>query len=81
MPKVIIDDEAMDAFRLEVGWGTGQFVQVASVNTDSKLTLDGDSPGEVAPFTGWYITLDRDGVNRTIHALRKARDAAFGADA
>lgn len=30
---------------------------------------------------GWHITLNRDQCNRAIRALRKARDAAFGADA
>lgn len=30
---------------------------------------------------GWYCQLDRAGLNRLIRTLRKARDAAFGADA
>jgi hypothetical protein len=30
---------------------------------------------------GWCCQLDRDGINRLIRTLRKARDAAFGADA
>lgn len=30
---------------------------------------------------GWFADLDRDGINRLIRLLRKARDAAFGADA
>lgn len=30
---------------------------------------------------GWYCHLDRAGVNRLIRTLRKARDAAYGADA
>lgn len=28
-----------------------------------------------------YVSLDRDGINRLIRALRKARDQAFGTDA
>jgi hypothetical protein len=30
---------------------------------------------------GWFADLDRSGINRLIRTLRKARDAAFGADA
>lgn len=30
---------------------------------------------------GWVVQLDREGINRMIRALRKARDAAYGADA
>lgn len=30
---------------------------------------------------GLYVQLDRDGINRLIRTLRKARDAAYGTDA
>lgn len=30
---------------------------------------------------GWYCQLDRNGINRLIRTLRKARDAAYGSDA
>jgi hypothetical protein len=33
------------------------------------------------PFLGWFVTLNRDGINRLIRALRRARDEALGADA
>lgn len=33
------------------------------------------------PCTGFAVMLDRDGINRTIRMLRRARDAAFGSDA
>jgi hypothetical protein len=36
--------------------------------------------GTPEPFHGWFVTLDRDGCNRMIRALRKARDAAYGRD-
>lgn len=45
-----------------------------------ELTLTRQSKAD-QPFDGWHVTLDRDGLNRLIRALRKARDAAFGADA
>lgn len=39
------------------------------------------APTWTEPCTGFAATLDRDGINRTIRMLRRARDAAFGTDA
>lgn len=75
MPKENINCIAMDGLRVEVGWQADRHVQVATTYTHSKLTLDDE------PFNGWHATLDREGINRLIRSLRKARDAAFGADA
>ncbi len=81
MPKENINDLVSGGFRVEVSWSPGAYVQVASVNPDSDLTLPGDAPGSPEqPFTGWWVTLDREGINRLIRSLRKARDAAFGRD-
>jgi hypothetical protein len=86
MPKENVDCVAMDALRVQVGWHPNGHVQVATVHTDSPATLPGekqdhdDTPPPV-PFDGWHATLDREGVNRLIRVLRKARDSAFGADA
>lgn len=74
MPKTNIDDETQPGWRAEVGWSP-HAVQVATVNTRTTMRLEDE------PFDGWHITLDRDGCNRMIRALRKARDAAYGADA
>lgn len=46
---------------------------------ERALSTRSVGPGE--PFDGWFVTLDRDGCNRAIRALRKARDAAYGPDA
>jgi hypothetical protein len=82
MPKVNINDDIVSGLRVEVTWGMGTYVQLASVNEHSTLMLEeGDTPKTAAPFSGWFVTLDRDGINRAIRALRKARDSAFGADA
>lgn len=82
MPKININDEVVDGFRVEVGWETERYVQVATTNVHSKLRLEeGDTPENSEGFRGWHVTLDREGINRAIRALRKARDAAFGADA
>lgn len=82
MPKLNINDEVVDGFRVEVGWAHEKYVQIATTNTNSTLRLEeGDTPDTAEPFYGWHVTLSREGINRTIRALRQARDAAFGADA
>lgn len=82
MPKININDEVIDGFRVEVGWSPDQYVQIATKNAHSTLRLEeGDTPDTAHPFYGWNVTLSREGINRTIRALRQARDAAFGADA
>lgn len=44
--------------------------------------VENPPPGsDQKPFYGWYVTLDRDGINRLVRHLRRARDQAFGADA
>lgn len=88
MPKENVNDLVTPGFRAEVGWGTSH-VQVGTTNAASPfrfpppaLTEGGlsmDDEGE--PFEGWFVTLDRDGCNRMIRALRTARDKAYGADA
>lgn len=85
MPKENIDDVVNRDFRAEVKWvGNHQpdgWVQLASVNQSSTLTLPGDNPGDPPQkFEGWHVTLDREGINRLIRSLRRARDAAYGRD-
>lgn len=82
MPKININDEVVNGFRVEVGWAHDKYVQVATTNQNSKLRLEeGDTPDSSEPFYGWHVTLNREGINRAIRALREARDGAFGADA
>lgn len=80
MPKENINDQTTGDLRAEVTWAPDKHVQVATVSKSRTLTIaDGKQSAE--SFNGWFVTLDRAGCNRMIHALRKARDAAFGADA
>ena len=76
MPKEIIrcdQDEA--TVQAELGWGReAGYVQLGTTNWSIET-----NPGD--PTRGWFVTLDRHGINRLIRALRKARDQAFGADA
>jgi hypothetical protein len=94
MPKentngVIVGDIAGTSFRAEVSWrgdrdgdGTG-YVQLATTNENSpfKFEAGGDPDNPDGRFDGWHVTVDRDGCNRLIRSLRRARDAAYGADA
>lgn len=60
---------------LHVGWTKDRdHVEVGVINTDIQSEHPGDDR------RGWYMQIDRDGCNRAIRALRKARDAAFGRD-
>lgn len=79
MPKAVVNDAADKAVTVEVGWRRAPAgdVQVGVVNDSSPHTW----PGTDAPFPGWFASLDRAGVNKLIRDLRRARDAAYGADA
>lgn len=61
---------------VELGWSKdAEHVQLA--------TREGGDIDEAEdnPRHGWYVQLDRAGINRLIRALRDARDQAFGKDA
>jgi hypothetical protein len=73
MPKENINCDTNENLRLEVQWVPNCYVQLG--------TVDWTRVPENAGTEGTYLTLDRAGVNRAIHTLRKARDAAFGKDA
>lgn len=90
MPKDNINDAVIDGFRTELSWRSASpdvdgHVQLATVNANSpfvfqdKNTDNAFEAGE--KFDGWHTTLDREGINRLIRSLRKARDAAYGTDA
>lgn len=85
MPKETIQHEGHP---VSVSWRTGgEFVQVGTVTSDGSSL-----PQLVERFTqeegveatsvmqGLFGQLDRDGCNRLIRAVRRARDQAFGRD-
>lgn len=74
MPKEIVGNRYPNStqFVTEVMWGRDSHVQIATVNTGEP---------EMAEVRGWHADLDREGINRLIRTLRKARDQAYGADA
>jgi hypothetical protein len=72
MPKELIHSATRngnaDSSRIQVGWSKeAEYVQV--------VTNDGGSEN-----AGQFVTLDRDGINKAIRMLRRARDQAFGRD-
>lgn len=90
MPKEITADSVMEKWRIEVSWrnannGQEGHVQITTINPDSIFEFPETDTGRsfmaAEKFEGWNVTLDRAGINRTIHSLRKARDAAYGKDA
>jgi len=95
MPKETINDQAA-MYDLTVGWSAGQYVQLGITTADGRAIIDKliEKPsdetrrtidqltgnGTVAAFTSLWGTLDREGCNRAIRVLRRARDQAFGRD-
>lgn len=86
MPKEYIedrwtghDDDAVaegSSAKVKVGWSReAGHVEVATVAPDD-MTLRPTPEGN-----GWFVQLDRAGLNRLIRTLRKARDSAYGPDA
>ena len=83
MPKEIIRDkyevtsEPGHCASIEVGWAReSEHVQLGTVVLDVA-----DERVKNVTSDGMFVQLDRAGINRLIRSLRKARDAAFGADA
>lgn len=71
---------------VHVGWTKdAEHVQLASIQPNGVvLAWDEETQQHVKTETewpGWFVQLDRAGINRLIRVLRKARDEAFGADA
>jgi len=84
MPKENTDCIAGTGLRTEVSWWPGDtgHVQIATINQSSEMKLeDGGTPDNPdGLFYGWHATLDREGINRIIRSLRKARDSVYGRD-
>lgn len=61
--------------RVRVSWSKeADYVQVATTAPDD-WTLRPTPEGN-----GWFVNLDRSGINRLIRFLRRARDDAYGRD-
>ena len=73
MPREVIatHGDLGEPIGVEVSWGREGFVQVATTNLDKE---------QFEMSRGWFVTLNRNEINRLIRFLRKARDQAYGAD-
>jgi len=69
----IEDQPANEPFRVEVGWSRER-------GDVSIATIDPSKPEIGEPYQGFYVWLDRKGINDLIRNLRRARDQAFGRD-
>lgn len=86
MPKINVyppsptPDHVADR-RVEVGWNSGGWVQIATTTLTNPDNLSTDTPvAEPKWDSGSFVDLDRQGINNLIRALRTARDKAFGRD-
>jgi len=65
---------ALDASAVKVAWSREPgHVEIAVIADFGPEGRDGGGD--------WHSQLDRNGINRLIRTLRRARDAAFGSDA
>lgn len=77
MPKENINCSDESDTRVVVAWRSAPegHVQVATENPDGSVSVVDEQ------ITGWYVTLNREQINRLVRCLRRARDSAFGPDA
>lgn len=80
MPREIVKSHA-GPWHVKVGWGGpfGEDLQIG-LETDDGQSMQDVLQGDFGS-AGLWGHLDRDGANRLIRILRRARDATFGADA
>jgi len=90
MPKELFSQTPDDPFLLELRWGNGPSVQIATVMAEP---LTSDQPQNLRELAeswdlvstvgarGLFKDLSREEINRLIRSLRRARDNAFGQDA
>lgn len=83
MPSEYVGDseesQYQKGFRTKVNWSKhevpGGSVQIATLGPP-EADLKAENPAS----NGWFVNLDRHGLNRLIRTLRKARDDAYGRD-
>lgn len=82
MPKENInnENERDPVTRIELSWQQDAYVQLTTA-LRREVPATADEPAHVTYDTGAYVGLTRYGINRLIHALRRARDVAYGKDA
>lgn len=82
MPRESVYGTDDSGYAVKVGWERDKHVQVG-VGGPVEFTFTTPLPEgvTVAPtYDGLWVTMTRQGINDLIRHLRRARDAAFGAD-
>lgn len=81
MPRENVNSADEDAVtRVEVSWRPRGSVQVATALRED-IPGSSEAPAHTRYTAGAHVAMDRDGINRLIRVLRRARDAVFGKDA
>lgn len=81
MPKIDVHSKYPDGQDgpetvVRVGWTPAHdHVEVATLMPDAGKRLEPTPEGN-----GWFVQLDRTGINDLIRGLRQARDKAYGRD-
>lgn len=75
-------DAQMETPVVDIGWSReAGDVQIATRLREYEVFYDPERPdGPIPCQYGFYVTLNRTGINDLIRHLRKARDQAFGRD-
>lgn len=84
MPKEVVynseifrEHDPSKASMVELHWGRdSDYVQIATTVREGST----HEPVTEEVQAGWFINLDRKGINKLIRDLRKARDQSFGVD-
>ena len=81
MPKETVPD-TNQLYDIKIGWSPGT-VQIGLETLDFPSLLDALKVNyeDSKMAKSIWSSLDREGINRLIRLLRKARDNAYGADA
>lgn len=67
MSSTTVNDMVMKDWGVELSHEDGwDCVQIASVNTRSRLKIEADDGNGTVPFTGWRVTLDVKGLDALI---------------
>lgn len=81
MPRETVRDSA-GLYNPQVGWSNGTVqLGLETASGESLIDVLDDNYSDSKDAKSIWSSLDRDGINRLIRLLRKARDGAFGADA
>lgn len=80
MPKSAVYSKTDQDSKVEVSWARERDVQISVVTKKPDLIKALEESPPVEGFNGFFLDLDRSGINGLIKMLRRARDDAYGKD-